>query len=175
MEGGNRRIDRILDPSHLDGIEARPLAEVRTLRAEAEEEETLLSYERRLLHARMDILRAEQERRSGKVGTLLERLPQILADDMPPSRGALSLKDPPALENPRRRVERLVSDSTLTQLSDFPDEKIVEIITVLENAEHEVSEQRHAVQKVLDALTAEIGRRYRTGEANPEDVLSGGR
>ncbi len=174
MEGGNRRIDRILDPSHLDGIESRPLADVRTLRAEAEDEETLLSYERRLLHARMDILRAEQERRSGTGGTLLERLPQILADDAPPSRGSISLKDPPSLEHPRRRVEKLVSDSTLANLGDLPDERIVEILGTLESAEAEVSEQRHAVQKVLDALTAEIGRRYRTGEANPEDVLSGG-
>lgn len=174
MEGGNRRIDRILEASFLEGLESRPLSEVRTMRAEAEEEETLLSYERRLLHARMDILRAEQERRSGKGGSLLERLPQILADDAPPSRGSISLKDPPSLDHPRRRVERLVSDDTLLNIGTLTDERIAEIIAVLESAEHEVSEQRHAVQTVLDALTAEIGRRYRSGEANPEDVLAGG-
>jgi hypothetical protein len=34
-----------------------------------------------------------------------------------------------------------------------------------------VSEKRRAVQKVMDACTAEITRRYREGEANAADLL----
>jgi hypothetical protein len=174
MTGGNRRIDRILDPAFLDGLTGRPLADVRALRAETEDEEAMLSYERRLLHGRLDILRAERERRSGREGSLLERLPEILADDAMPSRGALPRGEPPSLDHPRRRVEKLVSDETLANMPDLSDERLDEIVVTLEQAEHEVSEQRRAVLAVLDSLTAEIGRRYRSGEANPEDILAGG-
>ncbi|MCA1832447.1 MAG: aerial mycelium formation protein [Actinomycetota bacterium] len=174
MTGGNRRIDRILDAGFLDGLTARPLPEVRALRGETEEEEALLSYERRLLHGRMDILRAERERRAGKGGSLLERLPEILADDAIPSRGSMPRGDPPSLDHPRRRVEKLVSDQTLANMADLSDPQLDAIIATLEQAEHEVSEQRKSVLAVLDALTGEIGRRYGSGEANPEDVLTGG-
>jgi hypothetical protein len=38
--------------------------------------------------------------------------------------------------------------------------------------EHNVSEDRRRVQKVMDALTAEVTRRYRTGAASVEDLLA---
>jgi hypothetical protein len=175
MTGGQRRIDRILDTAYLEGLTERPLSEVRKIRAEVEEEEALLSYERRLLQARIDIIKAEKERRAGTGGSLIERLPQILADEPRPSRGSMPpLRDPPSLENPRRRVEKLVSDDTLLNIPDLSDEKIDEIVTTLQGAEQEVSEQRHAVQTILDALTGEVGRRYASGEANPADVLAQG-
>lgn len=174
MTGGKRRIDRILEPAYLDGIDRRPLGDVRSLRTETEQEEALLSYERRLLQARLDILRAERDRRAGSGGSLLERLPEILADEAAPHRGAIPLNDPPAIEHARRRVERLISDETLTSLADLSPERLAEAIGTLEDAEREISGQRHSVLAVLDALTAEIGRRYRSGEANPEDVLAGG-
>jgi hypothetical protein len=170
---GNRRIDRILDPGYLSGLTERALPDVRKQRADVEEEEALLSYERRLLQGRIDILKAERDRRSGNGGSIIDRLPQILADESTPSRGSIPRNDPPSLDNPRRRVEKLVSDDTLLQMRDLPDERLEEITTTLGQAEHEVSEQRRKVLSVLDALTAEIGRRYQSGEANPEDVLAG--
>jgi len=174
MTGGNRRVDRIQDPSYLADLTKRPLPDVRKMRAEVEEEEALLSYERRLLQARIDILGAEKDRRSGKGGSIIDRLPQILADEPRPSRGAIPRSEPPALENPRRRVEKLVSDDTLLQLPDLDETAIDEMIALLKQAEHEVSEQRRVVLDVLDSLTGEIGRRYASGEANPEDVLAQG-
>jgi hypothetical protein len=42
----------------------------------------------------------------------------------------------------------------------------------LEELEREVSETRQRVQKVMDALTTEITRRYRTGAANVDDLLA---
>lgn len=176
MTTGKRRIDRILNPSYLDGLTERSLADVRAMRAEVDEEEALLSYERRLLQGRFDILGAERNRREtgGDAASIIERLPQILADEPRPSRGAIQLGDPPSLENPRRRVEKLVSDDTLASMADLSDEQLTAIIGTLEEAEREISDQRGKVLDVLDALTAEIGRRYRSGEANPEDVLAGG-
>ena len=57
---GNRRLDRVLAPDFLEGLESWSMAELRAARSDAEQEETDLSYLRRLLQGRMDILRALQ-------------------------------------------------------------------------------------------------------------------
>lgn len=171
---GKRRIDRITSPDYLSGLESRALAEVRLLRAECLEEESLLSFERRLVHARMDILRAELARRSGSStgDSLVARLPEILGGEPRSSRGAFPrLERTSMIENPQRRVSKLVSDDTLANLPNLSAEEIESILSTLEGAEVEVSEQRRAVQEVVDRLSAEIARRYRTGEADPADLL----
>lgn len=176
MKGGRRRIDRVTEPSYLGDLAGRPLADVRAMRAECQEEEAVLSYERRLLHARLDIMRAELERRAGKGGpSLVERLPQILADEHRSTRGAFPQEVVlPSFENSRRRVEQVVSDDTLANLSGLPDDRIRDLIATTEEVERSVSADRRRVQQVLDALNAEIGRRYKTGDADPADVLAGG-
>src|SRR5215217_1338650 len=87
VPGGHRRIDRVLDPRFTDGVERLDLAELRARREEAEAEEADVSYLRRLLQGRLDILRAELERRSAggdqDVAGLLAGLPAILTDDAP--------------------------------------------------------------------------------------------
>lgn len=175
--GGRRRIDRILAPEYLDGLGAVPLPDLRAKRAECVGEETLLSFERRLLQGRLDILEAELRRRSGEdAGPIMERLAAILADEPSPSRGAFPQAVAlPSFDNPRRRVEKLVSDDTLASLPDLPDDRVREIVEALRSAEQALSEQRREVQRVLDAVTGEVGRRYKTGEADPTDVLSADR
>src|SRR5215470_5205078 len=88
--GGRRRIDRVLDPAYTEGIAHRPLAEVRVLRDEAAQEETDLSYLRRLLHGRIDIVRAEQKRRaSGDSTAVVDQLVAILsANALGPATGS---------------------------------------------------------------------------------------
>lgn len=176
---GRRRIDRITSEGYLDGLRDRTLAEVRTMRTEATEEGDTLSFERRLLHGRLAILRAELERRrgGGGEGSLVDRLPEILSDEgRGPSRGQFPSQAPHIeFENPKRRVSKLVSDDTLANLSSLADAEIERIVTDLVDAEQEVSGNRRRVLDVVDALTAEIGRRYQVGEADPSDVLTGER
>jgi hypothetical protein len=84
VPGGQRRIDRVLDPGFTDGVDQLGLPELRARREEAD-----VSYLRRLLQGRLDILRAELVRRSAggdqDVGGLLTGLPAILTDDSPGS------------------------------------------------------------------------------------------
>ncbi|MDQ4093290.1 MAG: aerial mycelium formation protein, partial [Actinomycetota bacterium] len=54
--GGRQRIDRVLHPGYVAGLSELALAEVRARRDDAAQEETDLSYLRRLLHARIDIV-----------------------------------------------------------------------------------------------------------------------
>ena len=117
VPGGQRRIDRVLDPGFTDGVDQLGLPELRARREEAEAEEADVSYLRRLLQGRLDILRAELERPSAggdqDVAGLLAGLPAILSDQAPGTFSAVPrVQAPSRAGEHRRRVERLVSDET---------------------------------------------------------------
>src|SRR5690348_479128 len=114
----NRRIDRLLASDYLLELPQRPIEEIREMRADAEQEETNLSYLRRLLQGRVDILRAELARRdgTGPGGSLVDALPQILADERLPSRGLgrHATVEPSDIEEHRQYVDALVSDGDMS-------------------------------------------------------------
>ena len=173
---GNRRIDRVLAEGYLDGLANLPMDEVRALRKEAEQEEVDLSYLRRLLQGRMDILRAELRRRSGEsTEDLVSALPHILSDEGtttgPRGRGRHSALEPSRADSHRRHVEQLVADVDLSDLASQDDAALQRGIETLEQEEHQVSHKRREVQTVMDASTAEITRRYRDGDADVSDLL----
>lgn len=173
---GNRRIDRVLAEDYLDGLGALPLADVRTLRNEAEQEEADLSYLRRLLQGRVDIIQAELARRRGELGesgSIIDQLPRILADDRAPARGLgrHAVIEPSRVDEHRRLVERLVADSDLSALAGRTADQLEETLVRFGDHERDISEQRRAVQAVMDACAAEITRRYREGEADVSALL----
>jgi len=173
---GNRRIDRVLSEDYLDGLSAMPLSDVRTLRNEAEQEEADLSYLRRLLQGRVDIIKAELARRRGELGesgSIIEQLPRILADDRAPARGLGRhvVIEPSRVDEHRRLVERLVADSDLSALAGRTADQLDETLVRFGEHERDISEQRRAVQAVMDACAAEITRRYREGEADVSALL----
>ncbi len=163
MPKGNRRSDRILDHSYLEGIDALDEHRLRAMRGECEEEESVVSYERSLIHGRLSILTAELHRRAngGPAQSLIDRLPEILSGGKPAThRGAFPKLDPPAMyETPRRRVEKLVNDDTLARLPELSDAEVHTIVRTLEETERDVSETRRAILAVLDRLIEELGRR----------------
>lgn len=174
--GGNRRIDRVLSDGYLEGLPEMTLDDVRTLRAEAEQEEADLSYLRRLLQGRVDIITAELARRRGEFGesaSIIEQLPQILADERAPARGLgrHAVVEPSRVDEHRRLVERLVADSDLSALAGRTSDQLEETLVRFGEHEREISEQRRAVQVVMDACAAEITRRYREGEADVSALL----
>jgi hypothetical protein len=175
VPGGNRRIDRVLADGYLDGLRALPLAELRAMRVEAEQEETDVSYLRRMLQGRMDIVQAELARRRGEsTRTLVDDLPRILADGpagSPRGLGRHNAAEPSRADSHRRRLESMIAD---LQLSDVParsDEELTRALDMLRQEEHGISERRREVQRVVDACHAEIARRYRDGEADVSDAL----
>ena len=173
---GNRRIDRVLAEDYLEGIGTQPMDEVRSLRKEAEQEETDLSYLRRLLQGRLDILRAELARREGSSsGDLVDALPKILADEgamgSPRGLGRHIAAEPSRADSHRRHVEALVADVDLSNPAGHDEASLHRAVAALEREEQEVSDKRRAVQHVMDACTAEITRRYREGDADVSDLL----
>lgn len=172
---GKRRIDRILAEGYLREIESRPIEDVRTMRSDCAAEEALLSYERRLLHGRMDLIRFELDRRAGRQeGSLVDNLAAILGDERGPSRGAFPGEDPDleSFGEPTRRASKLLADDTLATLPKLSDDELAARLETLEDAERETSEVRAQLLPVMDALNDEIGRRYASGEVYPSDVLS---
>ena len=61
----------------------------------------------------------------------------------------------------RRRIERLVADAGISDPTALDDARLEEAIELLGVEEHEVSDQRSDVLRVLDALQDELKRRYK--------------
>ncbi len=173
LAGGRRRIDRVLAPGYLEGIDVLDLDEVRIRRAEADQEEVDLSYARRLLQGRLDILKAERQRRAGDgpalpaLGTrddeaIVEALKRILVDGPRTDRGLgrhLSA-EPSRVGEHRREAEAAVADVGGSDLNAMDDAALAAAIDRLGDIEARISKSRREVQQVVDLLTAEVARRY---------------
>lgn len=161
----NRRIDRILDPSYLDGIDSLSLEDVRARRDECMAEREYLSLLRRLVQGRAEILQAElASRGGGDDRPLVDRLVDILASDQPStSRGEAMRVTLPEEEMllARRRIERLVADAGLSDPTELDDAQLEEAVGLLADEEREVSDRRTEVLRVLDSVQDELKRRYK--------------
>lgn len=173
------QLDRILSADYLGDLEQRAMADVRTMRAECQEVETGLSYLRRMVQGRLDIVGVElQRRRDGgdpaDLSELVGRLPEILADrTRAPGLGRLpQLMAPgeidPALE---AELDEITASHDIETISQVDDDELTGIRQRLEQLEHDVSARRRELFDRIDALQAEITRRYRTGEASVETLL----
>jgi hypothetical protein len=171
-------LDRVLAGDYLDGLEGMPLREVRVRKAECDEIELALSFLRRLVQGRLDIVNAELQRRTGGGGgdlsELVGQLPEILGGSARPSDGSR----PPTALAPKVNVRLLTAD--LDRIMDvdkagalpaMDDAEVEAIAGALVDLERTVSDQRHAVHQRLDALQSELVRRYRSGEATVDALL----
>ncbi|MFH8339792.1 aerial mycelium formation protein [Streptomyces sp. AM6-12] len=155
------------------------LSELRALRRDAQRDEADLSYVRRLLQGRIDILHAELARRgraavpAPKDASLVERLPEILRDA--PARQRSSARHvtvgTPRGEEVRRLAAEMLAEVELSDLSARTDLELSAALGRLVRYEHEVSGRRQRLQHTADGCGGEIARRYRMGEAQVEDLL----
>ncbi|MFJ5995632.1 aerial mycelium formation protein [Streptomyces sp. NPDC092370] len=165
-----------------DRLTALSLPELRTLRREAQRDEADLSYLRRLLQGRIDILRAEMARRApaGEASTavpeeasVVERLADILRDAPARHRSSarhLTLRTPQG-EEFRRLAAEMLAEVELSDLDARTDLELTTAMGRLERHEQQVSRRRQRLQRTADECSAEIARRYREGEAQVEDLL----
>jgi hypothetical protein len=149
------------------------LTELRALRRESQQEEADLSYVRRLLQGRIDILHAERGRRAAPESPLLDRLPQILTDGPSRSRSARHVTlGTPHGEEYRKLAEDMLSEVGLSDLESRTDGELFDALGRFVDCEQQVSRRRHQVQRTADDCSAEIARRYRAGEALVDDLLA---
>ncbi|MGW1800164.1 RsiG family protein [Streptomyces sp. NPDC001984] len=173
------------DPAEPD-LTLLSLPGVRTLRRDAQRDEADLSYVRRLLQGRIDILRAELSRRGAasvvtpdallvlpEDAPVVDRLPEILTDA--PARHRSSARHvtlgTPHSEEYRRLAADMLAEVELSDLQARTDAELNTAMGRLVRYEQQVSRRRQQLQRTADDCSAEIARRYREGEAQVDDLL----
>jgi mannitol-1-phosphate/altronate dehydrogenase len=173
---GSSRTAEVLDPTFLDGLPDLPTEEVRRRRDESLAEREFLSYLRRLLQVRQDVMAAERgQRTSGnEPEPLVDRLTAVLSKGGKANstrgeaiRTVLSDAD---LEEAERQAETMLPPLNLNQADEMNDEEIERAVRSLAEAERAVSSRRAAVIRVHDRLQDELKQRYRD---NPAEIPTG--
>ena len=182
LDQNRRRIDIVSDPTFVASLDTVTLDELRSRRSLCDDLDVELSYYRRLLHGRMDLLSFELRRRSGaEQRSLIEALPEILADQdatPPPIAGIdelplkeLSTELPNIPQTGNRPIDRVLGDDFLAHLPTLSDDELEEIQGALADVEAEVSGQRRTVYTAYEQIVEEITRRYRDGLADADELL----
>lgn len=148
------------------------------MRAECQEAEAALSFARRIAQGRLDIVAAElaRRRRGGEpadTGELVAQLPEILGRQVvSPGSGrlptSLAPPDDPELVG---EVDAVMGESQLAGITDAADDDVRAAADRLADLEVQLSTRRRALHERIDALQAELVRRYKSGEATVEALL----
>lgn len=175
-------LDKILSDDYLGDVGALDISEIRSRRAHCKDIETGLSYLRRLVQGRLDVVTAEHDRRqaNGAGGTdhdledLIARLPALLAGSTrSPGTGRLpqSLGTGTVDTELGDELDEIISHSRLSDPSGLSDDELVTVRDELATFEQRVSQYRRRLFDRIDTLESELTRRYRTGEATVDSLL----
>ncbi len=164
-----------------DAVQIGLDAEVRGRRAEAEAEEEAISYVRRVLQGRLDILRAELRHReqadNAAAGDLLAQLSSVLSDHAAGERDVLGsratrLRVPSGTEPHERRLDEVVGGASFDDLSHLDVATLEGFVERLGQHEAELSRIRRQLFERIDALRSELAARYKDGRAVISDLLA---
>ena len=178
----DRELEEILSDDYLASLTERSVAEVRAMRNNCQEIETVLSFLRRLAQGRLDIVQVEIGRRRdggdpADLAALIEQLPAVLADR---TRGVghpgpfLQVLMPDRMSG--ELVEELAGlevEGHITNLPTVGDEWLGAIRGKLMTYEAHVSQLRRQLFERIDALQDELTHRYRSGEASVDALIAG--
>ncbi|MGH9080034.1 MAG: hypothetical protein ACRDYE_08200 [Acidimicrobiales bacterium] len=180
MTSHKDEFDRILTSTYLDGIDDLSLVDLRSMRTECQEAEVALSYLRRLVQGRLDIVHAYLERPGPEqppdLSSLVEDLPGILSSGpgRPPGPGHLPQLFTPDTEESdlTAELDAVLGPDQIASLAEVGIDQLRELATRLETIESRVSSDRRALHERIDALQAELVERHKTGRATVDGLLS---
>ncbi len=158
----------VTDPTELT------LDELRTLRNELQSEDDVVSYVRRVAQARLDLVRAEAHRRER--GEAHEDLPSELRVVLSSHLTGGAPRPPRPVENLddnelSDRLDAVSAEHGFSRLEDLLPSELQNLDEQLTAFERQVSDDRRERYEWLDALSAELVRRYREGEASVDGLL----
>jgi hypothetical protein len=161
---GRRRLDKVVSPEFSADLCDLPIEEIRRRRRIAEMEEIDLSYLRRLIQGRMDIVRSELASRNTVMAhddeSIVRHLAAILADERGSELGRfVGLSEPSRTGEHRRRVEALVADPRISNVESRTPAELEQALEILDAHEREISKTRRDVQRIIDQMVAEIAKR----------------
>ena len=176
------RLTKVLADDYAGDLETRSLDEVRQRRHECQEIEVGLSYARRLVQGRLDIIHAELERRASgagrsDAGELVDRLKEgeMLGDQHRPAGfGRLPTLMAPgeASDEFTDEIDQVADEQSLASLPELDDATVRDLAERLAALERSLSDRRRTVFDRIDAFQHEIVRRYKTGQADPDELLA---
>lgn len=166
-------VDHLLADARLARLDELDTATLRTLRQDLEHQEHRVSYARRILQGRIDLLQAEAEGRAGgESHDLLERLTAVLADHGPRRSFDPARSRPPAAVEADDIGDDVEIDGP-ADLARLDDDGLRELADQYADQEATLSGVRRRLFDAIDALQAEIAARYRDGSASVSELLAG--
>lgn len=159
-----------IDPTSLS------LNELRDLRSRLQDEDDVVSYVRRVAQARLDLVRAEQHlRERGQThDDLPTELRVVLSQQLtggsprPPRPAPPNLDEAPLADE----LDQLCAEQGFSRMRELAVHELVALEERLNEFERRVSGDRRARYELLDALSAELVRRYKAGEASVDGLLT---
>ncbi len=157
-----------VDPTELS------LDELRSMRNQLQNEDDVVSYVRRVAQARLDLVRAEEHRRERGENPdhLSSELRVVLSSHLTggpprPPRPVENLDDN-ELSN---ELDQVCAEHGFSRLEELLPGELAGLVSALTEFERRISENRRERYDRLDALSAELVRRYREGEASVDGLL----
>ena len=171
-------VDRVMADDWLGDVQSLPIVDIRAMRDEVRNIEDRVSYLRRIIQGRLDIVAADLRRRSEggspiDLGTLIEQLPDILSDKGGtggPGRLPSGLI-PPDDADLTTQIDRVAGPDLLGHLDELSDDDVADLARSIGELEKRTSAARRGLFGRIDALNAELARRYGSGEADVAALL----
>ena len=180
MPSSQEDLARLLDPGYLADVPGLSLDDIRRMRAECQEAEASLSYLRRLIQGRLDIVHAYMERPEGSaspdLSSVVDNLAGILAGpgrSTGPSRNPV-LHSPDTDEMAELTVEldTILGADDVARLAGFDDAELADLAGRLRDLENRVSAERRGLHERIDTLQAELVERHKSGNASLDGLLT---
>lgn len=155
-----------------------PIDQLRQLRHDLRAVEDGVSLQRRIVQSRLDLIRRELDRRrtghgSSDVHDLLADLPDSLSERPAVARSGRPvgvIVDP--TEELLAEADHACSPDELTAMPALSDADLLLVADRLADLERVISDRRRHLFDLIDGLSAELTRRYRSGEATVDSLLS---
>ncbi|HLH28877.1 MAG TPA: hypothetical protein VKW77_08160 [Acidimicrobiales bacterium] len=183
MTNAEETLASLLVDDYLDDLGSKQLDEIRAMRTECQHAEVALSYVRRLIQGRLDIVNTFLEyppvAGSSDLGALVRDLPGILSSGRgrAPGLGHLPMLIGPDTEESQLTDELMAElDSVLGaeeigRLAELPRGQLEDLSGRLTAIERRVSDVRRALHHRIDTLQHEVVERHKTGRASVDELL----
>jgi hypothetical protein len=175
-------LERLFAPDYLHDLADRSLEDLRAMRAECDRAETAVSYLRRVVQGRLDVVQEILRRSGGSDADLHEvvaSLPAIIGGGppRPAGPGRLPTRMAPDMEviedeDLMADVDAVLAPGRVGELPGMEPAALRELSEQLVELEGRVSAQRKDLHERIDAVQAEIVRRYKSGDVSPDGLLA---
>jgi len=171
---------RLLAPDFLDDVDGLTVDEIRTMRTECQEAEGALSYLRRLIQGRLDIVHAYLERPDGAgapdLSSVVDNLAGILAGPGRPSgpgrNPVLFSPDTDDMASLTTELDAILGVDEIGLLATRDPDELRDLADRLGVLENRVSAERRGLHERIDTLQAELVERHKSGRASVDGLLS---